>query len=201
VHLAHRAASEGRYHDAHRDIEQALLFDAEDHLAWWSQAVLARLMGSDEEEAGVLLNAHYLAPLEPALRAESFLSQSAMMGKEPSSILRPLAESPEQFVEVACLLLDMGLYDQATRWIDEALRHGDLAMLRYLQAFAYLSASRMSVDAAEQVAAAGRLPFGPPLPWRDIEGVALRFLRDRFSADSTLASYLELYERFGGSPK
>lgn len=175
-------------------LEQALLYNAEDPLVWWAKAMAARLAGDEAEERAELLNAHYLAPLEPALRAESFLNLGPNLGKEPSPLLGPLEENPEEFVEVACLLLDAGLYDEATRWIDESLRHRDLAMLRYLQAYAFLVASRMAVEAAEHVAAAARLPFGPPFPYRAVERTALRFLARRFPNDATLARYRDLIE-------
>ena len=101
------------------------MYNADDPLLWWGKAVALRLAGEDNEQE--LLNAHFLAPLEPALRAESFLSQPINPDGAPSPLLASLAENPEEFIEVACLLIDCGLFDQASRWIDEALRHRDLA--------------------------------------------------------------------------
>lgn len=176
--------------------EQALLFNAEDHLTWWLRALAVRMAGDEDVERPELLNAHFLAPLEPALRAEGFLSLPDTHGKEPNPLLAPLEDNPDSFVEVACLLLECGLFDQATKWIGEALRHEDMAMLRYLLAYAYLSASRMRVEAAEQVAAASRLPDGPPYPWRHIEIAALRTLAEAFPTDLKIKSFLGLIQAF-----
>ncbi len=177
---------------AESHLEQALMYDAEDHLAWWLKAALSR----GEEDSPELLNAHFLAPLEPALRAESFLRQPREQGREPNPLLKPLAQTPDAFIEVAALLIEANLVEDAARWIDEALRHEDMAMLRYLLASAYLMASRMEVDAAQQVAAAAKLGVRPPYPYRDVEWTALRSLHERFPADATLTGYLDLATKF-----
>lgn len=197
--LAHRSLKEGNAAEAAERLEKALLFNAEDPLAWWLRAVAMRLAGEDGDERPEILNAHFLAPLEPALRAERFLSANEPLGREPSPLLKPLAQIPEAFVEVACLLLESGLNDQAQRWIDEALRHVDLAMLRYLLADAFLRASRMSVEAAQQMAAAAKLPFGPPYPYRDAERQALTRLHEAFPEDAAVKAYLGL-AKLGETP-
>jgi hypothetical protein len=130
--------------------------------------------------------------LEPALRAESFLGRPASMEKDPDPLLKPLDEHPDTFVEVAALLLDAGLHEQASRWIDESIRHTDLAMLRYLLAFAHLKVTALAVDAAEHITAASKLAFGPPYPWRPIEIAAMVVLTDHFPNDSRLREYAEL---------
>jgi hypothetical protein len=175
----------GDFEAAEEALEQALLYDGEDHLAWWCKALAGRMIGEDGESAE-LLNAHYLAPLEPALRAESFLAQPKRMEKEPSSLLAPMAEHPENFIEVACLLLEPGLHEQAAYWIDEALRHEDLPMLRYLLAYSHLTSSGLEYEAAAQIEAASKSGMGPPLPWREIEWEAIEKLADWFPADSRL---------------
>jgi hypothetical protein len=189
--LGMQALARGDFEAADRCLEQSLLYNGEDHLSWWMKAMASRLM----EETGdtpELLNAHYLAPLEPALRAESFLGRRVSMEKDPDPLLKSFDEYPETFVEVATLLLDAGLYEQASRWIDESLRHVDLAMLRYLLAFAHLKATHLAVDASEHIIAAGKLPFGPPYPWRPIEIEAMVVLSDHFPQDSRLQEYATL---------
>jgi hypothetical protein len=185
----YRALAGHDYESAEIAFERSLLFNAEDPLTWWIKALTSRLRNGPGEERSELLNAHFLAPAEPALRAEAFLSQSQEMGKEPSPLVAALDENPEAFVEVAALLVEAGLDDQATRWIDEALRHQDLAMLRYLQGFCFLRASRMQVEAAECVAAAARLGFVPPFPWRTVEWQAIEALSERFPDDPVLRRY------------
>jgi hypothetical protein len=174
------------FDEADYRFEQSLLYNGEDHLTWWMKAMTARLRGSVDEDRSELLNAHYLAPLEPALRAESFLSQPRAMEKEPSALLKVLADYPEAFIEVAALLVEARLYEQAVRWIDDALRHAHLAMLRYLSAYCHISATTMDIEAAEQVSRAARLPLGPPYPWRPIEIEAIEALKSRFPKDERL---------------
>lgn len=197
-HLAHtllgiRALSEKRFADAAACFEQALNYNAEDPLLWWAKAVAGRL---DEQDNQVeLLNAHYLAPLEPALRAESFLCQPISLNPDANPLLEPLAENPEEFIEVACLLIEAGLFDQAGRWIDEALRHRDLPMLRYLMAYCLIAATRLNAEASDHIRIAAQLPIAPPFPYRDIERRAIKTLRQVFPEDeslSTLASFLGL---------
>ena len=176
-------------------LEQALLYNGEDHLAWWIKGASRRAENVTTEEMAEILNAHYLAPLEPALRAEGFLNQSQTQGRQPNPILKPLNESPEQFVDVACHLLEWRLYKDAARFIDEALRHMDLPMLRYLYAHALRENSKMEVEAAAHVQQGSAKPLGPPFPWRQIELDALRRLAMKFKDDARLKQYLEIAER------
>ncbi len=164
--------------------ERVLNFNAEDPLLWWGKAMAMRLAGQDPEAE--LLNAHYLAPLEPALRAEGFLSQPVSLDPEPNRLLSPLEENAEEFVEVACLLIEAGLFDQASRWIDEALRHGEMAMLRYLNAYCLLEATRLDMEAAEQIRIAAQTPLAPPFPFRKLEELAIVVLANAFPDDKHL---------------
>ncbi|RYG25148.1 DUF5107 domain-containing protein [bacterium] len=191
LEMGHRALAEGEYEKADEHLETALLYNGDDPLNWWTKAMARRLAGA-EGESPELLNAHYLAPLEPALRAEAFLTQSQNQGREPNPLVAPLAGKPEALIEVAALLLEIGVRAEASRWIDEAVRHRDLPMLRYLAAWSLLQGSRMEAEAAVQVAAAARLPFEPPYPWREIERTALRDLRERFPNDERLRQYASL---------
>lgn len=176
-------------------LENSLLYNGDDPLAWWALSAARRLSGDDGERPE-LLNAHYLAPLEPMLRAESFLGQSPAMGKEASPLVAPVAEIPEDLVEVACMLIEHGLLDQANRWIDEALRHHDLAMLRYLMAYVLLRGTRMEAEAAEHVRA-GAKGLVPPLPWRPVELDALRAVCARFPSDEAAGRLLGMMEARG----
>lgn len=181
---------------AEQELEQALLYNSEDHLAWWMKAVCKRSAQDDQQEMPELLNAHYLAPLEPALRAESFLSQPMAQGREANPILRPLRDTPEQFIEAACLLLEIGSVADASRFIDEAMRHEDLPMLRFLQAYALLRETKMLTEAASHIQAGSAKPFAPPFPWRPAEITALRLLAERFPQEARIKEYLAVAEKF-----
>ncbi len=173
---------------ADAEFEQALLYNGDDPLLWWAKAVTQRKLGV-ETELVELPNAHYLAPLEPALRAEAFLSQSSHQGREGNPLVKSL--SPEDLIEVACLLLEHRLPDEATRWINEALRHHDLAMLHYLQADMLMEGTRMATEAAQHVMLGGRAQV-PPYPWRAVELAALSRLHGRFPEDAALAALVRL---------
>lgn len=185
--IASRAA---QFEEAVRHLETALVYQADDPMAWWQRARLARVLGEEDDVA--LSNAHALAPCEPLLRAEAFLRQSPMQGKEPNPLVRPLLRSPENFIEVACRLLELGALDDATRWLNEALRQIELPMLHYLQAYAFMVGSRMQVEAAEHVRLAGQLPIQPPFPWRRMEQHALAALQQRFDRDDMLEKWVRI---------
>ncbi|MBX3119844.1 MAG: DUF5107 domain-containing protein [Fimbriimonadaceae bacterium] len=185
--LALEALRQKRHEEALVWLEDAISYNAEDHLIWWLKATVKRIHGLEEEEDQDLPTAHFLAPLEPALRAESFLRQPQTHGKEPNPIIKPLANHPEAMIEVACLLLEAGLDEEAMRWMDEARRHRDEPMLRYLQAWSLLSKTRMAVEAADLVLGASGKPLEPPYPWRPIEKTAIRELSARFSDDPRLS--------------
>ena len=180
----------GRPVEAAHHLEQALLYNSEDHLAWWHKALLERGLQPETAELADILNAHFLAPLEPALRAEGFLGQAQTMVRDANPILAPLEEAPEQFIEVACALLEINLLAEASRFLDEALRHLDLPMLHYLQAHALLSGTNMRVDAAQHVQAASSAAYAPPFPWRQTELNALRALEVAFPDDPRIKQYL-----------
>jgi len=180
----------GRPVEAAQHLEQALLYNSEDHLAWWHKALLERRLQPETAELADILNAHFLAPLEPALRAEGFLGQPQTMVRDANPILAPLEEAPEQFIEVACALLEINFLAEASRFLDESLRHLDLPILHYLQAYALLSGTNMRVDAAQHVQAAAHSPFAPPFPWRQTEINALKALEVAFPEDPRIKQYL-----------
>jgi hypothetical protein len=177
-------------------LEAALLTNSEDHLGWWLKGLVRRLgsLEDPEEERTEILNAHFLAPREPLLRAEGFLAQSQEMGGEPNPMVGPLAAHPDAALEVIGAYLCLGLYDQATRIGDEILRHGENAMVRYLLAWSLLTGSRMTAEAAEQVAAAGSKPLAPPFPWRPLETRAIKELAERFPEDERLGQLKQILD-------
>jgi len=190
VALAYRAMAEGDRTRTKQLVEDALGLNQEDHLAWWFRAVLNR--GDDEND---LPNAHFLAPFEPVLRAESFLAMN-VVEKDPSPLVAPMADDPDAMIEVAVRLREAGLMDELARWVDEALRHREIPMLRYLLADALLAKSRMAVEAADHVAKVAKTPINPPYPWRPLERSVLERLNERFPDDARIAELLAMMRQF-----
>lgn len=198
IGLARAAIEQGDLDEAADWVQEALEHNAKDPLAWWLAAAVERHREPTEEPRPELLNAHYLAPLEPALRIESFLG-TPTTSREPSPLLRPYANHPDAFIEGACLLLEFGLTEDAARWIDEALRHRDLPILHYLLAWSLLANTPMLAEAARHLDAASRLPIAPPLPWRWVEAAILSELHERFPDDARLAEWTRLAHHRGRS--
>jgi len=195
LRAAHQARA-GEIRQAGESLDSALSTLADDHLAWWAHAVMKRLSGEALDDRPELLNAHFLAPLEPALRGEGFLAMDQTMGKESSPLLERLAADPDALHEAVHLLVEAGLFAEAARLVDEALRHGPQPLLRYLIAWCLLQGTRMDVEAAEHVRAAAESALQPPYPWRRLECVAVVDLASRFPDDERLGKLAKMVEAF-----
>jgi hypothetical protein len=184
------AARKEEFEDAAALFDDSLLYNAEDHLTWWAKAAVKRHLGEDEEECHELLNAHYLAPLEPVLRAEAFFRQPA--SSDGQAFLKRYAEDPGALIEVACLLYETRLFGDLERWAAAALGLRNVAMLRYIRADAMIQMGTMLAEAAGEISAASKLPINPPYPWRNTELAVLERLSQRFSNDKHIAELLAL---------
>lgn len=174
-----RAMGAKAWGEAFEAFDTALAFNAEDALVWWLKALARRLSGEElGEDAPELPNAHFLAPLEPVLRAEAFLSQPQIHGKEPNPLVKPMANNPDAQLEIVHLLLEAGQFEEASRWIDECLRHREEPMLRVMLAWMLSTRSRMDAEAAQHLVAAEKSPFEPPFPWRPYEVQAVEELSE-----------------------
>ncbi len=178
-----------RWTDADASLDKALGFLAEDHLLWWMKAAVRRegALYEQGEERGDLMNAHFLAPMEPVLRVESFLSQPESPHKEPHPLMRPVAASPDAIQDVACLLILCGMTEALARFADEIFRHGEFPMLRLLLADQLIRSTRMDATAREHLVLAAKAPIQPPFPWRKAEVAAIQHLRGVFPDDAWLA--------------
>lgn len=192
---ARRAIAAGDQRSALRAMDQCVAAQDEDAIGWWAHATLARLAGEDLAERPDLLNAHYLSPLEPLLRAEAFLSTPVAAGKEPSPVAKLLADSPDSGLEAVCALLELGLNAEAARLADETLRHGEAPLLRYLLAYGLVTGTRMAAEAAAHVRAVAEVSLAPPFPWRPQEREAVTGLAERFPDDRRLATLAGLLAR------
>lgn len=191
---AKHAAATSDLRSADDSLNEALSTLGDDPLTWWMKAVVQRLLGEADEERPELLNAHYLSPLEPALRAESFLSLDQTMGSEPNPIMKPLVDDPDAMHEVVHLLVEAGLFGEAARLIDEAQRHREHPLLRYMFAWCLLRGTRMVAEASEQVKRAGEAELGAPFPWRPFEVRAVRELAARFPDDFRLKTLAKIID-------
>lgn len=180
------AWAEGNFGEAIERLDEALLYAGDDHISWWLRAVLERRRGDDESNS--LTNAHYLAPLEPLLRAESFLRQPPG-NPEPSPIVQPVASNSDALVEVSVRLIEAGLTDDAYRWLDEALRHRDVAMLHYLAAWLLGSTAEKLTEAAFHVQCAEKSPHDLPLPGSKVERDCIRWLHQHFPNQPRLRAF------------
>lgn len=168
------ASAQGRHTEADRLLDEYLGLNAEDSLAWWLKAVLAARVRPSEQEVAEAMNAHFLAPLEPVLRVQSFLAQGPGQGRDPNPLMRPLAADPEAAVDAVHQLLLAGLLEEAHQLLDELLRHRPNARLHILAAWMFLRRSRMAFESAHHAQAAADLAPEPPFPNRAFEFLALR---------------------------
>lgn len=181
------AVKDDEFAKAEELMDKYLGFNAEDPLGWWFKSSIRRESGkAKEEDARELPNAHYLAPLEPVLRAEAFLNTPIAEGREPNPLLAQLAVNPDHAGGVVGMYLECHLIQGMARLADELLRHRDNAMVRYLLAFALLEYAKNETAAGEQVMLAGKLAIEPPFPHRMVEVRAINQLANKFTGDERL---------------
>ncbi|MBL8068677.1 MAG: hypothetical protein JNM28_09530 [Armatimonadetes bacterium] len=191
--LAEAAARAGDRERADAEMERYLAYNAEDPLGWWLKAAIKRESGLDRTEIDrELPNAHYLAPLEPLLKAEAFLNTPQAQGREPNPLLASVAADPGQASGIVGAYLRHGLVQSAARLADELLRHRPNQMVHLLIAAAHIEHRSMEATAAEHVAAAEKLPLEPPFPYRPEEKAAVSRLAERFPGSQTVSQLARL---------
>jgi hypothetical protein len=170
IALADDAILQADWTTAQARLERATGYQGEDALTWWRLALTHRYLRRGEGRAATepdaaLDNAFYLAPLEPRLRAEQFLTaaEDASAEADPTGLLKPLAATPLAFVDVAQAYLDFGLTSDALLWLTAALEFADLAILRALRAATYLELG-LEMEAMADAQHADRNPVQPPFP-------------------------------------
>ncbi len=193
--LAMAATRDQNWEQASYELEQALLFNGEDHLAWWLKARCERLAEPDADTSQEILNAHFLASMEPVLRVEALLNQAFQDSVEPNPILNSYADDRDAMLETSGQLIQAGLYPDAMRLISEWLRFQDFPMLRYLLGYCYLKASKMTIEAAEQLRLASQMTASAPYPVRPVEALILGELHSRWPDDIQLGRYLVFAQR------
>ena len=106
------------------------IFRGDNPIAWWAKAWCLRQTSNDA--AADLANAHYLAPLDPILRADAFLA--APVESKPEALLDIWGMDPQPYLEFADLLSQCGQVEARARWLDEARRRVPCALFERLLA-------------------------------------------------------------------
>ena len=148
-------------------LAECLLYNAADVKAWMMRAAVLRLRGEVEEAAQVRLQVHLLAPLEPLLRTEAYLSTPESPETDAVNLLKPLAMQAWGFEEVACDYLNAGCATDAIRILEASARLGlpEQAITHYLLALAY-SQKGLLAQVAEHALLAARSEQRYLFPWR-----------------------------------
>jgi tetratricopeptide (TPR) repeat protein len=148
-------------------LAECLLYNAADVKAWMMRAAVLRLRGEIEEAAQVRLQVHLLAPLEPLLRTEAYLSTPESPETDAVNLLKPLAMQAWGFEEVACDYLNAGCATDAIRILEASARLGlpEQAITHYLLALAY-SQKGLLAQVAEHALLAARSEQRYLFPWR-----------------------------------
>ena len=154
-------------------LTDACILRGDNPIAWWAKAWCMRQLDADPSHD--LANAHYLAPLEPVLRADAYLS--APEDAKPDALLDGWGEDPQPFLEVANLLAIAGLQDVRVRWLEEGRRRAPCGLIEKLLAAAHLEQGR-------DLAASEHLRFAATAPDR-----AEAFRRSELTAIERLAEF------------
>lgn len=179
-----------KWEEAAQHFESSLLYRGDDVLAWWAKNWCLRNVGLESEHD--LPNAHYLAPLEPLLRFDAWITA----GAEANSPLLSSFEDSQTYLEVAEMLWICGLLEELDQWLREASRRRPNPLFHLLSAAAYLRVGK-DIAASEQVSFARRLE-AVPSPWRAVENLAIRQLAARFPDDEYLARALRIASASAG---
>jgi hypothetical protein len=123
--------NEQRWADAATFANESLVHNSANPIAWWVKHVCIWKMGEDDPDA--LVNAHYLAPHEPLLKADAFLRNPD--GGE--KLLDSWGDDPQPFREVAEFLILAGLFEDLYIWLTEAMSRSDDPMLAATLAWGY----------------------------------------------------------------
>ncbi len=169
------AMRRGDYARADDLLAESLLYNAADIKAWMMRSIVLRLRGEPEEASQIRLQVHLLAPLEPLLRTEAFLSTPASPDADAVNLLRPLAAQPHAFEEVACDYLNAGCLNDAIRILESPSRLGlpETAMGHYLLALAY-ARKGLPAQVVEHALLAARSNTEYLFPWRTEDYLALQ---------------------------
>lgn len=123
------------------DFEESLLYCGSNPLAWWLKNWCLRRVGDEDEHD--LPNAHFLAPVEPCLRIEAFLSGGG------EGMLEEFGDDPAPFLEVADLLWWCGQEAERQMVLAAGAEQTSDGLLYRLRA-SWLRRCGMEMEAAEE---------------------------------------------------
>lgn len=171
--LALLAMRGGDWNKAISRLDETLMRNGNDPLAWWLRSWAERQTGSDGSDS--LTTAHLLWPLEPVLRADAFLSS---VGESAASdLLGNFGDDSQVFREVAMLLWECGRLADLNTWLDESKNQTNDPMIGVIHSFAFLQLSGRELAAKEQLDLS---PSGFAVPLRDYEVAMVRRVREVF---------------------
>jgi hypothetical protein len=148
-------------------LNESTILRGDNPLAWWAKGWCLRQLDLDPSQE--LANAHYLAPLEPALKGDAFLA--APIDAKPSALLDAWGEDPQPYLEFADLLAHAGLHEPRAQWLEEARRRAPCSLIERLLAAAHREQGR-------EIAAGEHLRFANDAPER-----AAAFRRSEIDAE------------------
>ena len=136
-------------------LNESTILRGDNPLAWWAKGWCLRQLDLDPSQE--LANAHYLAPLEPALKGDAFLA--APMDAKPSALLDAWGDDPQPYLEFADLLAHAGQHEARAQWLEEARRRAPCSLIERLLAAAHREHGR-------EIAAGEHLRFAEGAPER-----------------------------------
>lgn len=165
-------------------------------LNWWLASTLMRERGRESDEQDPLLNAHFLAPLEPMLKVEAFLQTPVSETDQKSSILESVARNPVSALDAGLRLYGLGLHSSAVRVVEDLVRVRPSASLYYLLAGIYLQNEKFAFEANRLVGQGDELEIEPPYPFTGLARDLLAAVVGSFPKSEGASQLFELVEAF-----
>ena len=156
---------------AEANFSESLLFNGANSLAWWLRNWCLRKQNIANESD--LPNAHFLSPLEPCLRADSFFATN------DAKLLEGFGNNHNHYLDVAEWLFYAGQWEELYALLNEAILRAPASIHHLLLAFAFLQIPNKEMATMEQITFATQCQ-NQVLPVRANELYAVKFLKQRF---------------------
>lgn len=156
---------------AEANFSESLLFNGANSLAWWLKNWCLRKQNAENDFD--LSNAHFLAPLDPCLRADSFFATNE------AKLLDGFGTNPHHFLDVAEWLFYSGQWEEMYSLLTEAIPRAPASLHHLLLAYAFTQIPDKQMAAMEQIVFAGNCS-NQVVPTRMSERFAVRSLSSQF---------------------